>query len=103
MKPVCQAPQVYPYLCETLDTMHFITQTVRHAWRNKKVVSALFLDIEGAFPHADIDQLTHDLRSRRYPKALADFIHYSSSNRSTILKFDDYESKPTAIDCGIGQ
>jgi len=34
----------------TTDAMHLITQTVRHAWRNKRVVSALFLDIEGAFP-----------------------------------------------------
>src|SRR5258708_7109384 len=39
------------------DAMHYIMQTVCHAWQNKKVISALFLDIEGTFPHANIDQL----------------------------------------------
>jgi len=40
---------------------------------------------------------------RRYPKALADFIQYSTTNRSTTLRFDDFESEPIPVDCGIGQ
>jgi len=83
--------------------MHYIVQNVKHAWRNKKVVSALFLDIEGAFPHANTDRLIHDTRMRRFPTELAHFIESSMSNHSTVLKFDNYTSPPIPIDSSIGQ
>jgi len=82
--------------------MHYIVQNIKHAWRNKKVVSTLFLDIEGAFPHATTDRLVHDAHMRRFPTELAHFIESSMSDRSTVLKFDDYTSQPIPIDNGIG-
>jgi len=83
--------------------MHYIAQNVKHAWCNKKVVSALFLDIEGAFPHANTDCLIHDTRMRHFPRELAQFIESSMSDCSTVLTFDDFTSQPIPIDSGIGQ
>lgn len=45
----------------TTDSLHPFETTVRHAWRQGKVVSALFLDIEGAFPNAVTDRLIHNM------------------------------------------
>lgn len=36
----------------TTDSLHLLEETIKNAWRSHKVVSALFLDIEGAFPNA---------------------------------------------------
>jgi len=48
----------------TTDAMHYLVQNVKHAWRNRKVVSALFLDVEGAFPHASTDRLIYNTHMR---------------------------------------
>ena len=87
----------------TTDAMHYMVQNIKHAWQNKKVVSALFLDIEGAFPHTTTDRLIHDVCMRQFPVELAHFTKSSMSDRSTVLKFDDYTSQPIPIDNGIGQ
>lgn len=39
----------------TTDSLHLLETTIRHTWQQGKVVSALFLDIEGAFPNAVTD------------------------------------------------
>src|ERR1700678_3253109 len=36
----------------TADAVHYLVEKVCTAWRNKRVVSVLFLDVEGAFPNA---------------------------------------------------
>ncbi|KAJ1299357.1 hypothetical protein OPQ81_011877 [Rhizoctonia solani] len=36
----------------TTDALHLITKTIKDAWASRKVASALFLDVKGAFPHA---------------------------------------------------
>ena len=39
----------------TTDSLHLLETTIRHAWRQGKVVSALFLNIEGVFPNTVTD------------------------------------------------
>jgi hypothetical protein len=34
----------------TSDAVHYLSSTIKDAWRKKKVVLALFLDKKGAFP-----------------------------------------------------
>ena len=45
----------------TTNSLHLLESIVRHTWRQGKVVSALFLDIEGAFPNAVTDRLLHNM------------------------------------------
>jgi Reverse transcriptase (RNA-dependent DNA polymerase) len=67
------------------------------------VVSILFLDIEGAFPKAVTDHLLHNMKRRKVPKKIVQFIERLLRGRSTWLKFDNYLSEQIPIDNGVGQ
>lgn len=58
----------------TADAVHYLVQRIKEAWREGKVVSVLFLDVEGAFPNAVTDRLIHNLKKRRIPTAYIHFI-----------------------------
>lgn len=47
--------------CTTTDAIHLLTNIIKLAWRKRKVVAVLFLDIEGAFPNANPERLVHNL------------------------------------------
>jgi ribonuclease HI/exonuclease III len=88
---------------KTTDAMHYLTQKIKNAWRNGKVVSALFLDIEGAFPNAVPERLLHNLKMKGVPEEYVEFIRIILEGRKTKLKFDDYISEYFDIENGIGQ
>jgi hypothetical protein len=46
----------------TTDAIHYLVQRIKEAWRNGKVVSVLFLDMEGAFPNTVTDRLVYNLK-----------------------------------------
>jgi hypothetical protein len=83
--------------------LHLLEATVKNAWRSGKVVLALFLDIEGAFPNAVMDKLLHNMRKRRIPEPLVTFTSRVLTNRKTKLSFDGYLSDWISITNGIGQ
>lgn len=87
----------------TEDSLLLLENTIRHAWRQHKVVSALFLDIEGAFPNAVTDRLIHNMKMRRLPKEIVDFTSRLLRGRKTKMRFDDFESDWMDIRNGIGQ
>jgi len=89
--------------CSTEDSLHLLENTVRHAWRQKKVVSALFLDIEGAFPNAVTNRLIHNMKRHRLPPEIISFTDKMLRGRKTRLCFDDYTSEWFDIANGIGQ
>ena len=77
--------------------------TVKAAWHRKQVVSALFLDIEGAFPNAVTEWLLHNLRKRRIPERYVVLISSMLTGRKNRLKFDDFTSNWFPLDNGIVQ
>ena len=87
----------------TADAVHYLVDKVCSAWRDNKVVSVLFLDVEGAFPNAVTSRLTHNLKRRRVPAAIVRYVGLLLTGRKTRLKFDDYVSEVTNITNGIGQ
>ena len=87
----------------TTDAMHALTYKIKDAWRKKKVVSVLFLDIEGAFPNVVNNKLLQNMKRRRVPTKLIQFTENLLRNRTTKLKFDDFTSDDIPIDNGIGQ
>ena len=89
--------------CMTTDAMHLLANTIKASWRAGKVMSALFLDIEGAFPNAVPSRLEHNLRKHQVPSKIVEFICKMLCRRVTTLKFDGYTSEPINIDNGIGQ
>ena len=85
------------------DAVQLLVHRIKGEWCKGKVVSVLFLDIEGAFPNAVNKQLIHNLKTRRVPTIIVKFIANMLSDRSTTLRFDDHTSEPIPIDNGIGQ
>ena len=85
------------------DAVHLLVHRIKGEWRKRKVITVLFLDIEGAFPNAVNKQLLHNLKSRRVPKKLIRYIANLLNDRSTTLRFDDHTSTPIEINNGIGQ
>jgi hypothetical protein len=83
--------------------MHTVTYKIKDAWRKKKVVSVLFLDIEGAFPNMVNEKLLQNMKSRCMPAKLVQFTENLLRDRSTMLKFDDYISEGIPIRNGIGR
>ena len=89
--------------CSTSDAIHYLTHNIHKAWSANKVVSVLFLDVEGAFPNTVTNWLIHNLKRRGIPRATVKFIQQLLSKRSTRLKFDDYTSDPIPVLNGISQ
>jgi hypothetical protein len=83
--------------------VHYLVDKVFTAWRDNRVVSALFLDVEGAFPNAVTTRLVHNLKRRRVPTAIVKYVEQLLVGRRTRLKFDDYILEVTNITNGIGQ
>ena len=54
--------------CTTMDSIHLLTKTIKDAWQKGQVASVLFLDMKGAFPSVDIDQLIHNMKKQGIPK-----------------------------------
>jgi len=87
----------------TMDALHYLVHRVKSAWRKGKVVSILFLDVEGAFPNAVTEQVLHNMRKRRIPEPYVRLINNMLMDRRTKLRFDDFLSEFRHIDNGIGQ
>jgi ribonuclease HI len=87
----------------TTDALHALIYRIKDAWRKKKVVLVLFLDIEGAFPNAVNKKLLRNMKRRSVPSKLVKFTDNLLRNCTTKLKFDDYTSEDIPIGNGIGQ
>ena len=69
----------------------------------QKVTVMLFLDIEGAFPHAVTDQLLHNMQKQQILEEYVCFVERMLTNQHIQLKFDGYLSDWIPINNGIGQ
>jgi len=87
----------------TMDSLHYVTKYIKDALRRKEVVSALFLDINNAFPSVAIDRLAHNMRSRGVPREYTDWITCKVTRCQTTLKFDGYKSEPLPLSKGLDQ
>ena len=82
------------------NALHAIVGFVKDAWREGKVVSALFLDVKAAFPNVSIQHLIHNMRKKGVPIEYTEWLERKNSGQKTTLVFDDYVSE--AFDLGHG-
>lgn len=61
--------------CTTMDAMHLLAHKIKTSWRAGKVTLVLFLDIEGTFPNVVPSYLVHNLRKRKVPSKIVNFVH----------------------------
>jgi hypothetical protein len=88
----------------TTDALLMVDKFVKDAWHDGDVVSALFLDVKGAFPSVHIERLTWDLRRKGVPDVITRWLTAKFTGRRTSMVFDGYRSKvPLAILAGLDQ
>ncbi|QRW06107.1 Reverse transcriptase from transposon X-element protein [Ceratobasidium sp. AG-Ba] len=87
----------------TTDALHLMVKKVKDAWNRREVVSALFLDVKGAFPHANPTRLAQNMRNLGVPEVYVSWTLAKLNGRTTCLAFDDYISDSLPISNGIDQ
>src|SRR5271168_2977524 len=85
------------------DALHSLVDFTKRAWRRKREVVILFLDIKGAFPNVAVPVLVHDMRRMGFHPKYTDWITNKTTDRETILAFDDYVSQPFGVKHGLDQ
>ncbi|CAG8677706.1 1347_t:CDS:2, partial [Acaulospora colombiana] len=107
---ICEAHQLLPNTQfggrprrTTADAIHLLTHKVKDAWRKHQVASALFLDIQAAFPNVVRQVLLRNMRTKGIPKEYVAFIDHMLTNRYTKLRFDDFTSEDIPINNGNSQ
>src|ERR1700734_16423 len=81
----------HPGRCTT-DTIHIVAHKVKDAWCSGKVVSTLFLNIQGTFPNTVKDQLIHNMKICRFPLCYTKLAEHMLTNHQTQLCFDNFIS-----------
>jgi ribonuclease HI len=85
------------------DAIHSLVEFTKRAWRRKKEVILLFLDIKGAFPNVSIPVLVHDMRKMGFHPRYTRWITNKTTDCHTVLTFDDFVSPPFEVKHGLDQ
>ena len=67
------------------DALMILSENIHRAWREKKVYTAIFMDVAGAFNNVHHQRLIHNLRKRRIPQKIISWIASFLQDRSTQL------------------
>lgn len=87
----------------TTDAVLVATQFAKDAQRVHEVTTALFLDISQAFPNVNHDRLRHNLKRRKTPNNVVNFITSFLEGRATTVSFDDHTSDEFEASNGVPQ
>ena len=86
--------------------LQLITEQVHAIWGlpgPQKVATLLSMDISGAFDHVSHERLIHNLRKKRIPTIITDWVRSFLHNRATTIKLLEGESQQFTIATGIPQ
>ena len=83
--------------------MMILTENIHKAWKNKKIYTAVFMDVAGAFNNVHHERLIHNLKKRRLPTNIAKWISSFLQKRSTQLLFNGTKSQSIPTPAGIPQ
>jgi hypothetical protein len=72
--------------------MMILSESIHRAQREKKIYTAIFIDIAGAFNNVHHEQLIHNLRKRQLLYKIASWIASFLQDRSTQLQFNSTKS-----------
>jgi hypothetical protein len=86
-----------------IDAVMALVHDVQQAKCNGKVLSALFVDVKGAFDHVSRTQLLLVLQSLGFPLPVLSWIETFLSDRSLALAFDGQKQPLQPISTGIPQ
>jgi hypothetical protein len=87
----------------TEDAMMLLVENIYDAWGDKEVLSAIRMDVAGAFNNVHHERLIHNLRKRRIPKRITRWIKSFLHGRSTRISFNGTESASFPTPAGVPQ
>jgi hypothetical protein len=87
----------------TEDAMMILSESIYKAWKEKKVYTAVFMDVAGAFNNVHHKRLIHNLRQRRMPETISRWINSFLQGRTTQLQFNGIRSESMATPAGVPQ
>ena len=108
------------YLCETFDLLpkhHFggrpgrttedamliLSESIYQAWKKGNVFSAILMDVAGAFNNVHHERLIHNMRKRRIPIEITQWISSFLNNRTTRMRFNGINTDRIPTPTGIPQ
>ena len=80
----------------TTDTLHLTVKFIFDQWRKGNIVSALFLDVKGAF--LEVQWLIHNIQMKGVPQQYTNWILNRLQGQQTKIQFNNYISDPLDID-----
>ena len=108
------------YLCETFnllpkhhfggrsgriteDVMLILSESIHQAWKEGNVFSAVLMDVSGTFNNVHHARLIHNMRKRKIPPEIAQWMLSFLSNRSTHMRFNGITTESINTPTGIPQ
>ena len=85
------------------DAMMILMENIYNAWKKKKIYTAVFMDVAGAFNNVYHDRLIHNLRMRGMPHTITRWTRSFLQARKTQLLFNGIKSERIATLAGVPQ
>ena len=85
------------------DAMMILSESIHGAWKEKKIYSAVFMDIAGPFNNVHHERLIHNLRKRQIPHVISLWVASFLRGRSTQLQFNGAKSERIPAPVGVPQ
>lgn len=87
----------------TVHAVYYLVERAYKGWHQGIDTFVLMLDVTGAFDNVSHPRLLHNLRKRRIDLKIVNWISCFISNRSTVIKINEYISDNIKISTGITQ
>jgi len=85
------------------DAMLVLSENIHPAWKKGEIYSAIFLDVVGAFNNVHHKRLIHNMRKRRIPTPITQWLMSFLTVRTTRLRFNRSISEPISMPAGVPQ
>jgi len=83
--------------------MTILSERIHHAWKEKEVYSAVFMDVAGAFNNVHHERLIDNMKKRRISDFIVAWTESFLSDRTTSLRFNGITSENIEMDAGVPQ
>ena len=84
--------------CSTTDALHYVKQYIKNSWCKGNIVSALFLDVQAAFPNMCKEKLIENMCARNLAPEYCNYIDMILTHHQIRLKFNDHISAPFSLE-----
>ena len=85
------------------DVMTVLSERIYHAWKEREIYSAVFMDVAGAFNNVHHERLMHNMKQRRIPLSFVKWTESFLEGQSTQLRFNSSIMEAIRTRAGVPQ